>query len=544
MAVTVKADTEDFPSILRMFGLSGGTPQEETDSPPPSPDAFVRASQGDSDAISPSGSEVIPVTSQPSKLQLLQHTLAGGSHDDAASAVQGKPSPDALAAAAQGDTSAFTGTDQQPNLDLGTGQVLPADLAAQPNIKPKLGTFAGEHPTLAKILNLAVTLGSGAAAGAGSRTFGEGFQKAQELPLQIAASKLGVAEKKAQIAHTQAATDQMKTQVTLPNGLTVPFALAQKLYPTIFTEQGKNARNAANIDSREGIAADKNALALRKQGLKPNPDNPNGQPVPVGRDEMSDTEQAALDLKQAQQDAATAKAELDRSKNDPTSPAYKAAMGRLAVAQRNADTAAGRLGIENKKYLADYFGTDAEGNALPGAQIDEATGKPVGPRMANAGKVPADRLKRGDLAANAIHNLDSVAELVKQNPGLFGKVGGRITNIQEALGSDNPAIRRIAVATKNYAMASVGVHGTRSKGAMEDAANELLNKWKDGDGAILGGIAEAKRSLNEFVEDQRLGNKPRPSEMAAAAPTRVAKVNSTATHVYDPRTGKIVPVAK
>lgn len=511
MALSLKVDTEEIPSILKMLGL-GGMPAEAQDTgsqpdnyvmqssenpaPPPAEagnpppiDASLggadnpQSSPGDSSALMP---EATP-GSRPTKLLRLQQAL-------------GNAPPDA-----------------PPPLSVVGANTAPLPDLPAPQLSPPKATFREAHPGLFKALGLLSDYVQNAGPGIGAKTFGEGFATAATQPAERAKRALDLKQAQATVAHTTAATDQMKSQVTLPNGLTVPFALAQKLYPTLLTEQGKNTRNSASIDSRESIAGDKNTIAMRKQGLKPNPNDPNGAPVPIGYDDMSPSEQAHYDLLQSQKDATDARAALDKSKNDPNSPAYQAAIGRLRVAQQNANTALGRLGLEKDKYKADYFGTDAQGNALPGATIDDQ-GRPVGPRLANAAKIPADRLKRGDLASNAISNLDDIAGMVNSNPGLFGKASGRFTTVREMMGSDEPAIREIAIAAHNYALASAGVHGTRSAGAVEKTENELLNHWKDGDTAVLGGISQAKKSLQQFVDNQHLGNKAIPAKGKTPVP--------------------------
>ena len=509
MAISLKVDTQDFPSVLSMLGLGGMPRQAEgEDAPAPDPQDLVSAAQGNSGALKTPIGDVesdgtLPVNTRgPSKLQLLQHTLNGGSHDDAAAAMSGQPSPQDLVAASQGDTSGLPSADVQPNLNPGVGQVLPPDLANAPSVAPD-ATFVAKHPTLAKVLGIGLTLAQGAGAGAGKRTFGEGFQAAQELPIQIATEK-------ANLAHTQAATRQMESQVTLPNGLTVPFALAQRLYPTLLTEQGKNTRAQNALDSKESIANAQNAAALRAKGLKPNPDDPNGEPVPLDYDELTPAEQGKIDLAKAQKDAADAKTQLDKFRSDPNSPQYQLAAKRLQIAAQNAATGAGKLGLDRNKYLADYFGMDANGNALPGAVRDE-NGNPIGPRMANATKPSADRLKRGDLANNAIDNLNDVAGIVNRRPDLFGPLGGRFTNTADMIGSDDPDISAVGTAIHNYALASNGAHGVRSQQAIEKTEKEIINNFHRGPAGIMGGINQAKKSLTDFVNDQQLGNRARPA---------------------------------
>lgn len=122
-------------------------------------------------------------------------------------------------------------------------------------------------------------------------------------------------------------------------------------------------------------------VELRKQGLKPDPKNPEGPPLPISYDEMSPHEQAVHDLKTAQADSAVAKGLLDRIKADPNSLQNQAIRERIKVMAKNAATAAGKLGLDQKKFVADYFGTDEEGNPLAGVQVTPE-GKPVGPKIA------------------------------------------------------------------------------------------------------------------------------------------------------------------
>lgn len=516
MAIQVKVDTEDFPGIISMLGLGGSNALPAGVPVDAAPDASelppVDASLGgESDpygqpASSDSGDgEVAPKN----KLQTLRDFL--------------NPSPDIPVPSLQ-----VPGQSQE---------MPPADLAASEaagtaRIKP---TFREAHPIASTLLRVALNAGQGGLIGSQFANAGEAFQAAKEAtdPIRKKMEDAALAEKQAATAHQKAVTAQMGSQVTLPNGLTVPLALAQKLYPTLLTEQGKNTRAQAGLDSRESLAADRNAIALRAKGLKPNPAG--GAPIPLTRDEMSETEQATLDLKQSQQDAAAARAELDRQKNNPDSPAYKAAMGRLQVAAENAKTAASRLGLARDTFNANYFGTGPDGQALPGAPTDE-NGNPIGPRVANAGKPSADRLKRGDLAANAIHNLNNIEEIIgRRGDDLFGPIMGRISNIRDMVGSDDPDLAAIGTEIHNYALASNGAHGVRSQQAVEKTEDEILKHMKRGTNGAMGGIRAAKDSLLDFVKDQQLGNRARSQN-----PTQ-PKGQPQATHVYNPD-GTITPI--
>ena len=143
----------------------------------------------------------------------------------------------------------------------------------------------------------------------------------------------------------------------------------------------QNAQDKIDIEQQKTLNA--RELGLRKQGLKPDPANPAGPPIPVTREDMSPTEQAVYDLKDAQKNAAQAKALLDQTKADPNSPQNKAIRDRIKIMAQNAGTAAEKLGLDKKKYMADYFGTDENGDPLAGVQMTPE-GKPVGPKIAGS----------------------------------------------------------------------------------------------------------------------------------------------------------------
>lgn len=95
------------------------------------------------------------------------------------------------------------------------------------------------------------------------------------------------------------------------------------------------------------------AVALRKLGLKLDPDT--GETVPLAESELSDREkadlayrQAGADLREAQEEAASALADARKAQTDPNSQAFKDAKRRLDIAQQNANTARGRLGIQQE----------------------------------------------------------------------------------------------------------------------------------------------------------------------------------------------------
>src|SRR5260370_26510169 len=159
---------------------------------------------------------------------------------------------------------------------------------------------------------------------------------------------------------------------------------------------------------------------LRNHGYAPDETDPTGQHVrPLRYEEMSQTQQAVEDLKHSQAEMADANAALKRAQNDPTSPAFRLAKGRLDVAQQNANTAFGRLGLQGQSLdlrrlntSAALYGKDLQGNDLPGsAQImgDDGQTTTVGAKF----------------AGNAIKQQKSV--------GSFNDLSGSVTHARGAL---------------------------------------------------------------------------------------------------------------
>jgi hypothetical protein len=352
----------------------------------------------------------------------------------------------------------------------------------------------------------------GAAAGASQRNFGAGFEQAEQLPFLRAMRQRQLQQADLQNQHLAAQTQMLTNtvQFTDPQGnhYQIPQGQLPAFLKTGITEAGKNQRQGAAISSKEGIAAQTNSTNLRKQGLIQDDSAPNGV-RPLTYDEMSPNEQAVHDLKSSQADAASARADLERAKNDPNSPAYKAAYGRLQVAQQNANTATQRLGLEGMKFNADYLGTGPGGAALPGAQTTEA-GTPIGIKVSNANKTPATRLNKGDLANNVVENIGNVTQIIQRRPDLFGKLAGRFTTVEQMIGTDDPDIAELGQRIHNIALASNGVHGVRGAGAVAQTEAQLLNHFRNGPQATQKALSTLGDSVKTFGAAQTFGNRPAP----------------------------------
>jgi len=113
----------------------------------------------------------------------------------------------------------------------------------------------------------------------------------------------------------------------------------------------------------------------------------------------------------------------------------------------------------------------------------------------------ADEKKRADLAKNAMENLSNLEDIVNRRPELFGTVGGRISQLRQWAGTDDPDIGALKNLSDNLGMVSQSAHGMRSAQHVEQAANSILNSYKNGPDAVKGAIATARKSVSTFLAD-------------------------------------------
>lgn len=118
-------------------------------------------------------------------------------------------------------------------------------------------------------------------------------------------------------------------------------------------------------------------------------------------------------------------------------------------------------------------------------------------------KVPADISKRAALADNVVENANAVESIVNEHPDIVGASGGRYTNVQQMIGSDDPNIAALGIRMHNIALASNGAHGVRAQGAIEQTEKELFNHFKSGPNAIKSGLSATKDSMQTFLNDER-----------------------------------------
>lgn len=118
-------------------------------------------------------------------------------------------------------------------------------------------------------------------------------------------------------------------------------------------------------------------------------------------------------------------------------------------------------------------------------------------------RVPADVTKRAALASNVNENADAAEAVVSRNPNIVGAMGGRYSNVQQMMGSNDPDIAELGVRMHNMALASNGAHGVRSQEAVQKTEDELFNNFKMGPQGIKSALGATRSSVQTFLNDEQ-----------------------------------------
>jgi hypothetical protein len=209
-----------------------------------------------------------------------------------------------------------------------------------------------------------------------------------------------------------------------------------------------------------------------------------GNAVPMSYQEMSPTLQATEDLKASQAELAdAAKSYKDaQTKNLPLQMQFAAQ--RIRTAQINAQTAIGRLGVETKNYAMHAYGTDGNGNELPGVLHDE-NGNPIGStQAANARPTGTQRDAAG--RADSMVDIGNRVRTALTDPDIrsyLGPVRGRVSEVQGDAGMLPEQVAKLRNDLVSYGAFQAGLHPVRGIGALQYFDH------------VMGGLGQTPESL-------------------------------------------------
>lgn len=211
--------------------------------------------------------------------------------------------------------------------------------------------------------------------------------------------------------------------------------------------------------------------------------------------------QADADYKKAQTELAEARRQTEIAKANPNSPIYRMAQERLATAERNAQTAATRLGLSQQQFEMRAFGTN-QGQALPGALLTDDN-RPVGSSFsANVRPTGTERV-RGDMASSAREQLSDIVGIVQRHPEVFGPLSGRTTDLSVWAGSQDPDAQAFRAARTIAGDHLAGTFGGRSEPALA-ALDDAIGRFKDNPEAMLSGIKQLDKAAKTFEDKGRV----------------------------------------
>jgi hypothetical protein len=280
------------------------------------------------------------------------------------------------------------------------------------------------------------------------------------------------------------ANEQQQAQTTLLDAQ--PQLKQQALENQTLKTQGLIQHQSDMLDTQQEHNKQTYVQNLRNHGYAPDETDATGQHVrPLRYEEMSQVQQSVEDLKHAQGEQAEAQAALKKAQNDPTAPAFKLAQGRLNVAQQNAQTALGRLGLQGQRFEMQSHGTQ-NGVALPGSMIDD-NGNTIGTAFQQNVRPTGTERNKGDMAASAADQINDMKAIIQRNPQMFGPGYGQTTEFKRWIGGQSPDAQRFVAARTIAGDHLAGTFGGRSEAALT-ALDNAAGQFKDNPQAALAGL--------------------------------------------------------
>lgn len=130
---------------------------------------------------------------------------------------------------------------------------------------------------------------------------------------------------------------------------------------------------------------------------------------------------------------------------------------------------------------------------------------PPGGQEVGFAKPTGSEMNRADLANNVEENLNSIEDIVKRRPDLFGPGRGVLTWMRGEIGTKDEDIASLFQIRDNLGRALQGAHGMRAARGVLDAGNSVLNSFRNGPKAVLAAIQRARGSVKTFERDVQKG---------------------------------------
>lgn len=109
-------------------------------------------------------------------------------------------------------------------------------------------------------------------------------------------------------------------------------------------------------------------------------------------------------------------------------------------------------------------------------------------------KPTADEDRRADLSKSLSDIGDHIAEVAARRPELFGSVKGRLTQLRQFTGTDDPDVADLKADREALGQIALGAHAMRNAGHIATAADSIVSGFTNSPEATISAIETAKRN--------------------------------------------------
>lgn len=224
------------------------------------------------------------------------------------------------------------------------------------------------------------------------------------------------------------------------------------------SEEPLREAQTENLSNKDSEALAKLGMMRDEHGnITADPTSPVHQKQQMAQDAVKNL----MDLRGAQKELAEARTEVEHAKNDPNSPAFKAAQQRLAMAQYAHDLAAKNLDLHQQQF----------GNKLQEQELLKPSGQAQ---------------SRGSAAQAVLSLMPDLDKLVRSNAKEMGPLMGRINRGEIAIGNVDPKVAELYSAMKSFYALQPAVHGFRNAEFVKDFEHALGTLERDPEAFLAG----------------------------------------------------------
>lgn len=270
------------------------------------------------------------------------------------------------------------------------------------------------------------------------------------------------------------------------------------------TADAKQALAESEAERKRGESQQKIAAGLAEHGLKMDPATKELVPLPYA--EMSETQQAAHDLKGAQVELTNARRDYVKAQKDGIPAAQELARKRVDAALESAGTAAGRLGLSRDEFNAQFLGTAPGGEALAGGETDE-NGKPIGTKVAAGNKPGATVQGRASQAGSIIEVGNNLKAEIDKHKDALGNLSDYWKQATNGTPIADPVASKLISEIASYAALQPAMHGMRGGQVMKEFEKMIGGIPKDPEAlkAAIDGIGETAAVIKKQGQPAHTG---------------------------------------